>query len=187
MLQHLLIGMIAPVGLVMGAPITLVLRTLSPPAARKLVRLMGLQAVQAAANPVSALLLNLGGMAALYLTPLYGRMMSSSLLCYAVHVHFIAAGCLYSWVIAGPDPAPHRPSVPWRLVVLGIAVVFHSVLAQMLYAGWHVAVQASAAERQAAAEWMYYGGDMAEMLLAFAMVTSWQPTRRVLLSRVVSQ
>ena len=57
-------------------------------------------------------------------------------------LHFVFAGCLYAWVIAGPDPAPHRPSVPARLVVLGVAVAVHSVLAQLLYGGWFVKVHA---------------------------------------------
>jgi putative membrane protein len=114
-------------------------------------------------------------MAALYFTPLYNAAMAHPSLHYLVHLHFLAAGCLYTWVIAGPDPAPHRPSVPMRLLVLGVAVVVHSVLAQMLYAGWHVAVPAPASQLQRGAELMYYGGDIAEMLLAFALVTSWHP------------
>jgi putative membrane protein len=100
-----------------------------------------------------------------------------------VHLHFVAAGCLYTWVIAGPDPAPHRLSVPMRLVVLGAAIVFHSVLAQMLYAGAFVAMSAPAAQLQHGAELMYYGGDIAEMLLAFALVTTWRPASRSLPSR----
>ena len=129
------------------------------------------------ANPAVALILDLGGMAALYFTPLYGAMMAHPALHYLVHVHFIAAGCLYTWVIAGPDPAPRRPSVPVRLVVLGVAIVIHSVLSQLLYSGWHVAVAAPASQLQHAAELMYYGGDIVAMLLAFALVTTWHPVR----------
>src|ERR1700712_4821247 len=38
MLQHVMIGMLAPLGLVMAAPITLALRTLPQPSARLIVR-----------------------------------------------------------------------------------------------------------------------------------------------------
>ena len=79
--------------------------------------------------------------------------------------------------IAGPDPAPHRPSVPIRLVVLGLAVTAHSVLCQLLYAGWHVTLAAPSTQLQQAAELMYYGGDISEMILAFAMVSTWHPAR----------
>jgi putative membrane protein len=46
-----------------------------------------------------------------------------------------------------------------------------SVLSQTLFAGWHVAIPGSAAQLQQAAEIMYYGGDIAEMLLAIAPLT----------------
>jgi len=178
MLQHLLLGMFAPLGLVMAAPVTLVLRTAPAAVGRVIVRALRSRWLHLWANPVSALTLNLGGMAALYFTPLYPAMMAHPGLHGLVHFHFVAAGCLYVWVIAGPDPAPRRLSVPGRLVVLGFAVVAHSVMAQMLYAGLYVAVPASVDQRHRAAELMYYGGDITEMLLAFAMVSTWRPDRR---------
>lgn len=130
------------------------------------------------AHPATALLLNIGGMAALYFTPLYTAMMGHPLVHAFVHVHFLAAGCLYTWVIAGPDPAPGRPSVPARLVVLGIAITLHSVMAQMIFAGAFGAIPATGAQLEGGAELMYYGGDIAEILLAFALVTTWRPERR---------
>lgn len=175
MLQHLFMGMFAPLGLVIAAPVTLLLRTMPALAGRRLSRLLRKSLLRVIANPVTALVINTGGMALLYFTPLYeGIMMRPALHC-LLHVHFVAAGCLYTWAIAGPDPGPHRPSVPMRLVVLGAAVVFHSILAQMIYAGALVAVSAPAVQLQHGAELMYYGGDVAEMLLAFALVTTWRP------------
>ena len=94
-----------------------------------------------------------------------------------MHLHFLAAGCLFTWVIAGPDPAPRRPSVAARLVVLGVTIAVHASLAQLLYAGLYVQVPASADELRGAAALMYYGGDVAELLLAFALVTTWRPRR----------
>lgn len=179
MLQHLLLGMLAPIGLVMGAPLTLVLRGAPRPLALLLARLMRSRLAHLLLNPATGLVLDLGGMAALYFTPLYPTMMAHPWLHFLVHLHFIMAGCLYSWIIAGPDPASGRLSVPARLVVLGIAVVIHSVLAQMLYAGILVTVPAPPDELRHAAVLMYYGGDIAEMILAFALVTTWRPERRV--------
>jgi putative membrane protein len=177
MLQHLLLGMVAPIGLMMGQPITLFLRTAPSTYRRPVARLMRGSVVRFVATPIVALTLNLGGMAALYFTPLYAQMMMHPALHYAVHLHFVAAGCLYAWVIAGPDPGPRRPSVPVRLVVLGVAVLIHSVLSQLLYAGLFVALPASMSQLQAAAVLMYYGGDIAEMLLGVALVTTWRPAR----------
>ena len=129
------------------------------------------------ANPVTALVLSVGGLAALYFTTLYAAMMDNEVVHSLVHVHFLVAGYLFAWVIAGPDPAPHRPSVPARLVFLGVAVALHAVMSQMLYAGVFVQIPVSAAERQGAGELMYYGGDVAELLVAVALVTTWRPRR----------
>jgi len=178
MLQHILLGMLAPLGLIMAAPITLTLRTAPAPFGRAIVRVLRWRPTLLLTNPVTALVLNLGGMAALYFTPLYMAMMRHPTLHYLVHFHFVAAGCLYVWVIAGPDPAPHRLSVPARLVVLGAAVVIHSIMAQMLYAGWFVTIPAPPHQLRRGAELMYYGGDITEMLLAFAMVSSWRTRGR---------
>jgi putative membrane protein len=174
MLQHLLLGMLAPLGLVMAAPITLTLRTAPARFGRWIVRVLQSGPIRFWANPITALVLNLGGMAGLYFTSLYSAMMMHPGLHYLVHFHFVAAGCLYVWVIAGPDPAPHRLSVPARLIVLGVAVVVHSVMAQMLYAGWFVTVPVPTDQLRQGAELMYYGGDITEMLLAFAMVSTWR-------------
>lgn len=69
MAQHLIIAMIAPIALVLGAPMTLLLRVLSPRYARILGDILRSRAAHGVANPVSALLLNLGGLYALYFTP----------------------------------------------------------------------------------------------------------------------
>ena len=176
--QHLLTGMYAPIGLVLGAPVTLLLRTLPARSGRRIGRLLRSRPVHLVANPIIALGLNLGGLAALYFTPLYLATARSPALHHLVSVHFLLAGCLFAWVIAGPDPAPHRPRVPARLVALGVAILGHSILAQLLYAGAFVQLPGVAAdERRGAGDLMYYGGDIAELLLALALVTTWRPVR----------
>ncbi|MDQ8184136.1 cytochrome c oxidase assembly protein [Pelagicoccus sp. SDUM812002] len=178
MLQHLALAMIAPILLVLAAPMTLLLRSLSVVHARALFRILKSAPVRFLTNPLIALTLNIGGMAALYFTPLYTIANHSPAWHLFLHVHFLAAGCLFAWVIAGPDPAPHRPSVPRRLVILGVSIAFHATLSQMLYAGFHTTVPAPAHELRGGAELMYYGGDIAELLLAFALVSTWKPRRR---------
>ncbi|WP_346433921.1 cytochrome c oxidase assembly protein [Nonomuraea composti] len=173
MVQHLLIGMLAPLGLVMGAPITLLLRTLPRVWARRLGALLRHRAVHAVANPVTALALSVGGLFVLYCTPLAAHEGLHGW----VNVHFLLSGCLFAWVIAGPDPAPRRPPVVTRLVVLGVAIAGHSVLSQLMYAGIGVDLPVPEEQRRGAAEIMYYGGDLAELLLALALVAGWRPRR----------
>jgi putative membrane protein len=178
MLQHLLVGMVAPLGLVLGAPITLVLRSVPRPLGRRLVRLLHHRALRPVAHPVSALVLSVGGFVVLYVTPLYVLAATRPVLHSPITLHFLLAGCLFVWVLAGPDPAPRRPSVPARLFVLGVAVAAHAVLSQLLYAGAVGPAEIPTVQRQGAATLMYYGGDIAELLVAAALVASWRPTRR---------
>jgi len=175
MYQHLLIGMYAPVGLVLGAPVTLLLRSLPRQAGKTIGRIIRSRPLHLLAHPVTALILNIGGLAVLYFTPLYTAAAQTPALHTLIHAHFLLAGYLFAWVIAGPDPAPGRPTVPARLVILAVAIAAHAIISQLLYAGLFVQINAPAAELRQAGELMYYAGDIAELILAFAMVTVWRP------------
>ncbi|WP_327676767.1 cytochrome c oxidase assembly protein [Streptomyces sp. NBC_00467] len=178
MVQHLLVGMYAPLALVLGAPVTLLLRTLPTDRARKLSRILRSRPTRVITHPALALVLSVGSLGALYFTPLYEAIDGQLLWHQILHAHFLLSGCLFAWVIAGPDPAPARPGVPTRLVVLGIAIAAHAILAQMMYAGLYLSVRAPAEQIQGGAEIMYYGGDIGELLLAAALVATWRPTPR---------
>ncbi|MFI6226885.1 cytochrome c oxidase assembly protein [Micromonospora echinospora] len=178
MWQHLLLGMLAPLGLVLGAPGTLALRALDRSAGRAVVRWLGHPVARVVAHPVTGLLLTVGGLWVLYLTPLYRASLDQPAVHHLLQVHFLLSGYLFTWSIAGPDPAPHRPRVPVRLVVVGVAVAGHAALAQLLYAGLLVDVPATVGELRAGATIMYYGGDLAEILLALALLVTWRPEAR---------
>ena len=177
MVGHLLIGMFAPLALVLAAPVTLVLRSVSPPSGRRIIGILTARPARMLTHPVLLLIANIGGLAVLYFTPLYLLSMSNAVVHDVIHVHFFVVGYLFAWMIAGPDPGPHRPSVPIRLVVLGVAVAGHSIIAQLLYAGVLVDASLTAAELRDGGTLMYYWGDIAEILLALAMLLTWRPTR----------
>ncbi|MFF5468345.1 cytochrome c oxidase assembly protein [Streptomyces achromogenes] len=178
MVQHLLIGMYAPLALVLGAPVTLVLRAVSAPRARRLTAVLHSAPARLLTRPPVAVLLSAGGLPVLYFTPLYDTVMAHPAGHWLVHAHFLLSGCLLAHAVAGPDPAPARPGVPARLVWLGCAIAVHAVAAQLMYGGFGVAVHAPASEVRGGAEIMYYGGDIAELLLAGALVATWRPGRR---------
>ncbi|WP_262927232.1 cytochrome c oxidase assembly protein [Phytohalomonas tamaricis] len=173
MLQHLLLGMFAPLGLILGAPGTLLLRSVPVSMARRLVALLATRPVRILIHPVSAALLDIGGMYVLYLTPLYALSMTNPVIHGLLHVHFILSGCLFTWAIAGPDPAPHRPTLKLRLAVLFVATAAHATLAKVMYGFGFPRGVASTSDVQAAAQWMYYGGDAAELILIIAFFTIW--------------
>jgi putative membrane protein len=178
--QHLIVGMLAPTALVLGAPVTLLLRGLPTVAARRLGRFMHLRPVYLLAHPVTALALSSGGLAVLHATPLYTRITADSVLHDLALAHFLLSGYLFAWVVAGPDPAPRRPSIRYRLVILGAAVLTHAVLSQLLYAGAVGDTGVPPVERRAGATLLYYGTDAAELLLAVALVAVPPAPHRVL-------
>lgn len=175
MLQHMIIGMYAPLALVLGAPLTLLLRVLPGTAARRLTRFLRGRPLRVLAHPVPALTLSTGSLAVLYFTPLYDATTGRPLAHWLLHAHFLLSGCLFAWIIAGPDPAPARPGVPARLVLLGIAVAVHATIAQLMYGGFLIDIHAPIPQVQGGAMIMYYGGDIAELLLAAALVATWRP------------
>ncbi|MEW1567282.1 cytochrome c oxidase assembly protein [Streptomyces sp. NPDC093509] len=178
MAQHMLIGMYGPLALVLAAPVTLLLRTLSPVRARRVTTVLHSGPARVLAHPAAALALSTGSLATLYFTPLYNESMSSAAGHWLLHVHFLLSGCLFAYVIAGPDPAPDRPGVLARLVYLGVAIAAHALIAQAMYGGFFVDIHAPVGQVQQGAEIMYYGGDIAELLLAGALVATWRPVRR---------
>ncbi|MFF7971164.1 cytochrome c oxidase assembly protein [Streptomyces sp. NPDC007905] len=178
MAQHMLIGMYAPPALVLAAPVTLLLRTLPTARARRVTTVLHSRPARVAAHPAVSLALSTGSLGLLYFTPLYNTAMAHTAGHWFLHAHFLMSGCLFAYLIAGPDPAPVRPGVPVRLVYLGIAIATHSLVAQAMYGGFFVDIHAPVDQVQQGAEIMYYGGDLAELLLAGALVATWRPERR---------
>jgi putative membrane protein len=178
MAQHMLIGMYAPLALVLAAPVTLLLRTLPAVRARRVTAVLRSLPARVLAHPAVALALSTGTLGLLYFTPLYNTVMSCPTGHWLMDAHFLASGCLFAYGIAGPGPAPARPGVRARLVYLGIAITAHALIAEAMYGGFFVDVHAPIGQVQQGAEIMYYGGDIVELLLAGALVATWRPERR---------
>lgn len=176
MTQHLLLGMLAPLALVLGAPLTLLLSSLPVSSRRPVAMLLRSRALHALSHVATAAVLSVGGLYLLYLTPLYALSARSEVVHHLVHLHFLLAGYLFAWAVAGPDPAPRRPGMAVRLAVVVVAGGLHAFLAKLLYSrapvlpvgGGH-----DAAEVEAAAQVMYYGGHVADLLLLVALFAAW--------------
>lgn len=174
MVVHLLLGMLAPLGLVLAAPVTLAIRTLPTSGARRLIQVLSFPLVQFISHPVAAMLLNVGAMYVLYMTPLYGLTLHSGWVSAFVHWHFLAAGYLFVWSIAGPDHAPGRPNLRFRLGVLFVSLGAHATLGKVMYVyGWPRNSPHDLEQIQAGAQLMYYGGNIAELILIIAFFALW--------------
>ncbi len=171
MASHLVVGMLAPLLLVLGAPVTLALRTLSVTPARRLTRLLRTMPARVLTFPVVAAVLNVGGLWALYRTPLFGLMQQSMLVHLLVTAHVLAAGYLFTFSIVGLDPSPHRAGFVLRAGVLVAALAAHGILAKTLYAAPPPGVPAP--EAQAGAQLMFTGGDLVDLAVLALLCGQW--------------
>lgn len=170
---HVLLGMLGPLLLVLGAPVSLALRTLPVAHARRLSHLLARRPVRLLTEPVVAAALSVGGLYVLYLTPLHGLSERQPAVHLLVHVHLLAAGYLLAAVLVGPDPLPHRRSFGHRAGVWVLAVAAHDILAKRLYASPVDLLP----DARAGAMVMYYGGDAVEVVVLVLLCARWFPHR----------
>ena len=133
MISHMVLGMIAPIGLVLGAPMTLALRTL--PQGRtpdeRGVRGSLLAALHSKlgifyTNPIVALIIFDGSLFALYFTDFFAILMQSHTGHLFMSLHFLAAGFLFFFIIIGVDPNPRRVHHLVQIVILFAAMSIHA-------------------------------------------------------------
>lgn len=176
MVQHLLLGMFAPLALALGAPMTLLLTALPAHSRRRVAAVLRSRPLHALAHVVTATVLSVGGLYLLYLTPLYALTTRSEAVHHLLHVHLLFAGWVFAWAVAGPDPAPRRPGMAARIAAVVAAGGAHGFLAQLLYSRAPQLPPGSghsAVEVELAAQWMYYGGHLADLALLTALFAGW--------------
>jgi putative membrane protein len=183
MVGHVLLGMLAPLLMALAAPVTLALRALPPEPARRVARVLRSAAIGILIHPVTAAVLDIGGLWVLYRTGLYEASMQSPLVHALVHAHVFLAGYLFTFALVGPDPNPHRARLPVRVTVLALAIAAHNVLAKLIYAYPSAAYPSEQAH--AGAQIMYYGGAPVELTIIVLLGLEW--LRRQDHSRAVTE
>lgn len=168
---HLLGGMLAPLLLVLSAPVTLALRTLAVVPARRVSRLLRSLPMRVLAHPVTAGALSAGGLWLIYLSPVFEAMQSSALVHVVVHGHLLFAGFLFTAAVIGVDPSPHRPRRVLVAIVLVVVMASHGVLAKWLYANPPTSV--SVVDAQQGAQFMYYAGALIEGAIIVIFCAQW--------------
>jgi len=187
MASHLLLGMLAPLLMVLAAPATLLLRTLPVKTARRFSHVLRSWPVRILTEPVVAATLNVGGLWLLYTTNLYPAMHHQPALHILVHTHMFLAGYLFTTAIISVDPLPHRRGYLHRSIVLIAALAAHDILAKHLYIYPPAGVTSPTAETGAML--MYYGGDLIDLSIIVILCARWYhaarprtPTRELLTS-----
>jgi len=115
MAAHMLLSMLVPILLVLGAPVTLALRALptagrgSPPGPREwLLAALHSRVSRFFTNPFVATFLFIVGFYGLYFGGLFDAAVDNHAAHIAMNLHFLLSGYLFYWVVIGIDPTP-RP------------------------------------------------------------------------------
>ncbi len=132
MLGHMMLSMLVPLLLVMAAPMTLALRTL--PARHDgtrgprewLLAVLESWYSRQITRPAVAGFFFAGTLFMFYFSPLFPVALRTHIGHEIMHVHFIAAGYLFLWVLIGPDPGPRRPSPALRMMFMFAVITFHT-------------------------------------------------------------
>lgn len=141
MIQHMVISMLSPILLLLGAPVTLALRAL-PAAGRGrrgprelLVAMLHSRYVRVVSHPAFTIPLFIASLYGLYFTPVFDALMSSRAGHFAMMAHFLAVGLVFFWPIMGVDPGPHRPGYVMRMLELFAGMPFHAFFGIALMMG----------------------------------------------------
>jgi putative copper resistance protein D len=133
MVEHMTLNMFVPVLLVLGAPITLALRVLpstepgAPPGPREwILRAVHSPLTAFLSNPITAFVLFVGSLYAVYFTPLFDTLVRYHWGHELMSLHFLLTGYLFYWGIIGVDPGPRRLPFIGRLALLFATMPFHA-------------------------------------------------------------
>ncbi|PRX23732.1 cytochrome c oxidase assembly protein [Actinoplanes italicus] len=128
MVQHMVLSMVGPIFLALGAPTTLALRVLQAQPRKALLAVLHSRYVRVLTFPLVAFGLFIANPFVLYFTDAYRQTLEHVWVHEFVHFHFIVTGCLFFWPLLGLDPLPNRWPYPGRALLMVLSVPFHTVL-----------------------------------------------------------
>lgn len=184
MVQHMLLSMIAPIFLALGAPITLLLRVTKGKVRKTIASVLHSRVVKILSFPLLAGFIYIVNPWLLYFTGYYEATLTNSLLHNLNHLHFIMVGSIWTWSLIGIDPMP-RMGFPLRLFSIFVTLPFHAFLGltimnqsdgiartyyESLNLEWGPGV---IADQQIAGGLLWAAGDVIGLLLFLALAIQW--------------
>ena len=148
MLGHMALTMVVPLFLVLGAPITLALKALTPrPDGTRGIRewiLIGVHSrySKIITNPIFAAVNFAGSIVVFYYSDLFGFALREHVGHELMVVHFLLTGYIFILTMIGIDPLPSRAPYPLRLVILLATMAFHAFFGVAVMGGTSL-IQAS--------------------------------------------
>ncbi|MFW3117464.1 ABC transporter permease [Mycolicibacterium mageritense DSM 44476 = CIP 104973] len=193
MIAHMLLSMLVPVLLVLGAPVTLALRALpaagrgTPPGPREwLLAALHSRVSQFLTNPIIATVLFVAGFYGLYFGGIFDAAVSNHAAHVLMNVHFLLSGYLFYWVVIGIDPTP-RPiphlvkigmvfaSLPlhafFGVVMMGMQNVLGETFYRSLQLPWH---QNLLDDQQLGGGIAWAAGEVPLVIVMLALLIQWR-------------
>ncbi|MEO9324743.1 cytochrome c oxidase assembly protein [Nocardioides sp. C4-1] len=128
MVQHMVLSMVVPLFLALGAPVTLALRTLPARPRRWLLAVLHSRVARVLSFPPLTFGLYIISPWALYYSGWYRASLDSVFVHEMMHVHLVAVGALFFWPLVGIDPLPGRVGYPFRVLLTVLTLPFHAFL-----------------------------------------------------------
>jgi cytochrome c oxidase assembly factor CtaG len=128
MVQHMILTMLVPLAMALGAPVTLALRTLPRRPRRWLLAVLHSRVAKVLSFPPLTFTLYVITPWALYFSGWYAATLHSDYLHEMSHLHLVLVGCLFFWPLMGIDPLPGRITYPARMLLVVLTLPFHAFL-----------------------------------------------------------
>jgi putative copper resistance protein D len=128
MVQHIVLQMIVPVFLALGAPVTLALRVVRRRPRRWLVAAIHSRVARVLAFPAVGTAAFVVTPFALYFTGWYPATLEHTWLHETQHLLFVVVGAMFMWPLIGIDPVPSRAPYPLRILSTFMVLPGHAIL-----------------------------------------------------------
>ncbi len=189
MVQHMILSMLVPMALALGAPVTLALRTMPAAPRRWLLAVLHSRVAKVLAFPPLAFVLYVTSPWALYFTGWYPATLHSAYWHETLHLHLVLVGCLFFWPIIGTDPVPGKVAYPFRMLLVVLTLPFHAFLGvtimgeqELIGGDWYPNLHAGPmgawlpdplADQHLAGGILWGSGDLVALALFGVLFTQW--------------
>ncbi|GAA1297415.1 cytochrome c oxidase assembly protein [Pseudonocardia xinjiangensis] len=133
--QNIVLLMVVPMLLAMGAPLTLLRDVLPPPARTRLSRVMHSRGARVATFPLVVTVVLTLPLLVLYLSPLYEKTLRSALASAVAGLVLVVTGFIYFWTRFRIDPAPRADPYGVTLAITIVEMIGDAVLGVVLWLG----------------------------------------------------
>jgi putative membrane protein len=185
MVQHLLLTLVAAPLIVLGAPITLLLRASTPHVRRRVILpILHSRVMRALSFPVVTWILFAATMWGTHFSPIFNASLEDPAIHDLEHALYLTVGLLFWWPAIGLDPSPWRMSHPVRAMYVFLQMPQNTFLAVtilnsavVLYAHYATLVRpwgpTPLEDQQLAGAIMWVVGDILFLSSMFLIIAGW--------------